>query len=119
MAWIFEKKGLLVVNKSKTTEDALMEVVLSAGAEDLHVAGENFEIVCNPPEFEAVKEAIEKAKIPVESAQIMMIPKNQIAVSVESARAVLNLIDGLEEQDDVQNVYVNADITDEVMKEIA
>ncbi len=119
VAWIFEKKGLLVVDKSKSSEDALMEAALSAGAEDMTAAGEKFEIVTGPADFEAVKHALEKAQIIPDSAQLTMIPKNQSPVDASGARGVLALIDALEEHDDVQHVYANCDIPDEVMKEIA
>lgn len=119
VAWIFEKKGLIVVDAAKTTEDALMEVALGAGAEDLTQSDGKFEIVCGPHEYEAVKTAVEKAGIPADSAQLTMIPKNTTPVSSEGARAVLSLIETLEDHDDVQNVYANCDIPDEVMKELS
>jgi YebC/PmpR family DNA-binding regulatory protein len=119
VAWMFEKKGLLVVDKEKAGEDALMEIVLSAGAEDMNAASDKYEITCAPHDFEAVKEAVEKAKIPVETAQITMIPKNMTPVTADSARAVIKLIEALEEHDDVQNVYTNCDIPEEVLKEMA
>ena len=119
VAWIFEKKGLIVVDKKNATEDALMEVALSAGAEDLITVGENFEILSGPHQFEAVKQAVEKSGIKMESSQITMIPKNQTPVSADQARAVIRLINALEDHDDVQHVYANCDIPDEVMKEIA
>ena len=118
VAWIFEKKGLLVVPDKNISEDALMELVLAAGAEDLAHAGDKFEITTSPHDFETVRTALEKAKISSESAQITMIPKNLIAVSSENARALLKMMDGLEEHDDVQNVYVNCDMPEEIMKEI-
>ena len=118
VAWIFEKKGLIIIDKSKSSEDALMEIVLGAGAEDLTTAGEKFEVVTGPADFEAVKLAIEKAGITADSAVLTMIPKNQAPVDVSGARGVLDLIDALEEHDDVQHVYANCDIPDEVMKEI-
>ena len=96
-----------------------MEIAIAAGAEDLANVGDKFEITTGTHEFEAVKEAIEKAKIPMESAQLTMIPKNQVPVSPEIARVVIRLIDALEEHDDVQNVYANCDIPDEIMKEMA
>ncbi len=119
VAWIFEKKGLLVVSKKNASEDSLMEVALAAGAEDLTQTEDKFEITTAPHDFEPVREALERAKVPIESAQLSMIPKNQVSVSPESARSILKLIDELEEHDDVQGVYANCDIPDEVMKEIA
>jgi len=118
VAWIFEKKGFIVVSSKHTTENALMEVVLAKGAEDLTQTGDKFEIITHPQDFEPVRTALEEAKIPMESSQQTMIPKNQVSVSAESARSVLQLIDALEEQEDVQNVYANCDIPDEVMKEM-
>lgn len=118
VAWIFEKKGLLVVDKSKSSEDALMEIVLGAGAEDMTSAADKFEVITGPADFEAVKHAVEKAGINADSAQLTMIPKNQTKVDASGARGVLDLIDALEEHDDVQHVYANCDIPDEVMKEI-
>ena len=119
VAWMFDKKGVFSVDSQNASEDALMELVLSAGADDMTQADEKFEITCAPHDFEAVKAALEKAKIPVVSAQVAMIPKNWVPVSAESARTVLKLIDALEEYDDVQNVYVNCDIPEEVLKELA
>ena len=118
VAWIFEKKGFIVVPNLKVTEDQLMEIVLSAGAEDLTQAGDKFEITASPHDFWAVREALEKSKIPFESAEITMIPKNQVAVTPEAVRSVLHLIEALEEHDDVQNVYANFDIPDDIAKEI-
>ncbi len=119
VAWIFEKKGFIVVDKSNASEDTLMEVALAAGAEDLSEVNGKFEITTALHDFDPVKLALEKAKIPMESSQITMIPKNLAPVSAESARTVVKLIDALEDQDDVQNVYANCDIPDEVMKEMA
>ncbi|MFA6599999.1 MAG: YebC/PmpR family DNA-binding transcriptional regulator [Candidatus Omnitrophota bacterium] len=119
VAWIFEKKGLIVVDQKNATEEALMEIALSAGAEDLAQAGDKFEITTSLHDFEAVRTALEKAKVAMESAQVTMIPKNQVTVSVDSARSILKLIDALEDHDDVQNVYANCDIPDEVMKEVS
>ncbi len=119
VAWMFEKKGLIYVSADKTSEDQLMELVLSAGAEDLTLADGKFQVTTGPTEYLGVREAIEKAGIAVESGALSMIPKNEVPVSAESARGVLALIDALEDHDDVQNVYANADIPDEVLKEIS
>ena len=118
VAWLFEKRGLIVVHESKASEEQLMELVLNAGAEDLSKADDKFEILTNPPEFEAVKKVLEDAKISYESADIQFIPKNLVSVNATHARQVLTLIESLEDHDDVQNVYANCDIPDEVMKEV-
>ena len=119
VAWLFEKKGLIVVSQDEATEDQLMELALNAGAEDLSKVGDKFEILTGPAEFEAVKKALDDAHVSYESASIGMIPKNLVPVSPANARQVLNLIEALEEHDDVQNVYANCDVPDEVMKEVA
>lgn len=119
VAWIFEKKGVITVDASKSTEDKLMEIVLGAGAEDLTQNDGKFEVTCAPADYENVKSAIEKAGIAPDSSQLTMIPKNTTPVNADTARAVLKLIETLEDQDDVQNVYANCDIPDEVMKEIS
>ncbi len=118
VAWIFEKKGLIVVTTSQTTEDKLMEIVLAAGAEDLSTSNDKFEIVTDPAHFEAVKNALTQSKITAESAELTLIPKNQVTLAPDKARAVLALVEALEDHDDVQNVYANFEIPDEVMKEL-
>ncbi len=118
VAWIFEKKGLIVVAESQTNEEKLMEVALQAGAEDLSSSGGKFEIITNPSSFEAVKQSLEKAKIQSESAELTYLPKNQVPLTPDKARVVLALVEALEDHDDVQNVYANFEIPDEVMKEL-
>lgn len=118
VAWIFEKKGLIVVPAQQANEERLMEVALAAGAEDLSASGDKFEIVTDPANFEAVKASLEKEKIIPESAELTLIPKNQVSLPPDKARAVLGLIEALEDHDDVQNVYANFEIPDEVMKEL-
>ena len=118
VAWIFEKKGLIVVPVARASEEQLMELVLQAGAEDFSAVNDKFEIVTEPAHFEAVKASLEKAKITPESAELTLIPKNQVTLAPDKARAVLALVDALEDHDDVQNVYANFEIPDEVMKEL-
>ena len=118
VAWIFEKKGLIVVPQSAASEEKLMELVLQAGAEDLSSSGDKFEIITDHASFEAVKHGLEKALIKIDSAELTYIPKNQVTLPPDKARAVLALIDALEDHDDVQNVYANFEIPDEVMKEL-
>ena len=119
VAWMFEKKGFIVIQKSVTTEDQLMEIVLGAGAEDMTSTDTMFEVTTAPQDLWVVREAVEKAKIKIESANLTMIPKNLVSVSPETGRKVIHLIEALEEHDDVQNVYSNVDIPEEVMKELA
>ncbi|HOE68763.1 MAG TPA: YebC/PmpR family DNA-binding transcriptional regulator [Candidatus Omnitrophota bacterium] len=118
VAWMFEKKGLIVVSTSTTTEDKLMETALNAGAEDMAAVGETFQVTTAPADLWTVRDAIEKSGIKIESANLTMNAKNMTTVDVAAGRTVVKLIEALEEHDDVQNVYTNADIPDEVMKEI-
>jgi len=119
VAWIFEKKGLLIIDSQKIEEEKLMDLVINAGAEDLKREGDQYEVVTQPQDFENVREALEKASVETVSAELTMIPKNEVKVTAESARGVIHLIEALEENDDVQNVYANCDIPDEVIKEMS
>ena len=96
-----------------------MEIALSAGAEDLAESGNQFEITSGPQDFEAVKQALTDKKVGIESAALTMIPKNQVPISAQNVRAIMNLVNTLEDHDDVQNVYANVEIPDEVMKEVS
>jgi transcriptional/translational regulatory protein YebC/TACO1 len=96
-------------------EDAMMEVAIDAGAEDLQDSESSWDIVTEPGGFQAVQRAVEQAGIPVVSAEISMIPTASVAVGGSEARQVLQLIEALEDIDDVQNVYANFDIPEEVM----
>lgn len=120
VSWIFEKKGYILVNKSKTSEDVVMTVALDAGAEDMKndPEEENFEIMTAPEDFTAVKEAVEKAGLPVESAEVTMLPKTYVVLDEKAAEQMVRLVDALEDNDDVQNVYANFDIPDDVAEKI-
>jgi len=118
VAWIFEKKGLIVVDAGTASEDQLMEVALNAGADDLAKSDDKFEIMTSVHDFDKVKKALDDAKIKYESASLQMIPKNLAPADATQARSVLDLVDALEDHDDVQNVYTNCDIPPEVMKEL-
>lgn len=115
--WLFEKKGFFVINKSTVNEDELMSIILDAGAEDLSQEGDTYEIKCQPADYENVKRALEKNNIKIESSEITMIPKTTVKVTSEQAKQVLRLVELLEDNDDVQNVYSNFDIPDEILKE--
>lgn len=117
VSWMFEKKGYIVVSKKTIDEDKLMGVALDAGAEDLVVEEENFAVKTGPTDFYKVKKAIEDNKIAVESAEITLLPKSTVKVVGEDAKKVLDLVDALEEHEDVQNVYANFDIPDDMIKE--
>jgi len=115
--WLFEKKGFFIINKFTVDEDRLMSIILDAGAEDLSQEGDTYEIKSQPADYEKVKEALEDSNIKIESAEVTMIPKNTVKVIGEQAKQVLKLVEMLEESDDVQNVFSNFDIPDEILKE--
>jgi len=119
VAWMFERKGQILIERSKAKEDELMGLVLDAGAEDLRDEGDSWEVVTAPESLTAVQEAIQKAGIPVESAQVAMIPKNLVKVEGAHARGILKLTEALEEHDDVQNVFSNFDIDEKEMEALA
>lgn len=116
VSWMFDKKGYILVNKSKSSEDAVMSIALDAGAEDMKndPEEENFEIVTSPEDFTKVREALEKANVPIESAEVSMLPKNYVVLDEKAAEQMVRLMDVLEDHDDVQNVYANFDIPDEI-----
>jgi YebC/PmpR family DNA-binding regulatory protein len=110
VGWMFEKKGYLVVPKSATGEDALMELVLEAGGDDVRDDGDNWEVFSPSDRLEQVREALARRNITVATAEISMVPKNTVKVEGKKAQQVLSMMDGLEEHDDVQNVWANFDI---------
>jgi YebC/PmpR family DNA-binding regulatory protein len=116
VAWLFTRKGLIVVEKAYAPDEgALMEVAVDAGAEDLQDSESSWDIVTEPSDLKAVQQAVERSGIPVLSAEISMIPTASVPVSGSEARHVLQLIETLEDLDDVQNVYANFDISEEIM----
>jgi YebC/PmpR family DNA-binding regulatory protein len=114
VAYLFDRKGVFVIPASTTTEDALMDVVVEAGAEDLKRDGESFEVTCEVTAFNPVQAALEKAGIKPETAEIQQVPKSMLEVEVETGKKVAKLLDLLDEHDDVQNVYCNANLTPEM-----
>lgn len=117
VSWIFEKKGYILVEKTKVDEDTLMSVVLDAGAEDMKndPKEDNYEVITSPENLNAVKEAIEKQNIPVSLSEITMLPKSYVPIEGSAADQMVRLVDALEDNDDVQNVYANFDIPEEAM----
>jgi YebC/PmpR family DNA-binding regulatory protein len=109
-AWNFEKKGYIVVEKAAKSEDELFEIVTEAGAEDLRDDEDNFEIITAPENFEAVHEALKKAGVEPQAADVEMIPKSYVKLEGADARSMLKLMETLEDHDDVQKVSANFDI---------
>jgi len=114
VAYMFDKKGYLVVEKSATDEDTLMEAALDAGAEDVREDGDNFEVITEPGDFEAVQAAIATAGIATIAAEVTMLPQTVTPVAGKEAEQVLRLMETLEDCDDVQKVYTNADLPDDM-----
>lgn len=119
VAWMFERKSQIVIEKENATEDQLMNLVLDAGAEDLRDSGDSWEVISDPSMHEAVVDAIQKAKIETVSAEVAMVPKNLMKLEGSSARGMLKLTEALEEHDDVQNVYSNFDVSEEEVEALA
>lgn len=113
--WMFEKKGYVVVEKSATDEDTIMEVALEAGAEDVREDGDSFEIIMTPEDFETVKSAIEGAGIAFAVAEVTMLPSTSTRLEGKDAEKMLRMMDMLDDCDDVQNFYTNADIPEEMI----
>jgi YebC/PmpR family DNA-binding regulatory protein len=114
-AFLFNKKGLIEIETKAIAEDALMDIILEAGAEDMTTQGDVYEVTTDPLSLEAVRKAIESKKVPMKSAEVTMIPTTTKQVSGHEAKNVLALIEALEDYEDVQNVYANFDISDEDM----
>jgi transcriptional/translational regulatory protein YebC/TACO1 len=111
---MFERKGLLAVDANSVDEDRLMELGLDAGADDIKRTGNLFEITCDPSLFSRMQEVLAQNKIPTTTAEITQLPKTPMEIDAETAKKVLKLMEHLDEHDDVQNVYSNLNITEEV-----
>jgi YebC/PmpR family DNA-binding regulatory protein len=119
VGWMFTKKGYLLIEKNQIKEDELMGIVLDAGAEDFKSDEKNYEITTNIQDLEKVKAVIEAKGIGIQTAEQTMIPSSTIKVTGGDARQLLGLIDALEEHDDVEQVYANFDIPDEILDQLA
>ena len=120
VAWLFERKGVVLVDRDSTDEEELTLAAADAGAEDVAEEGSSFEVTCAPEDLHSVREALEAAGFAVTDAEVTMLPKTTVEIEEESvARKVLKLIDGLEENDDVQDVYANFDIPEHVLEAVA
>lgn len=120
VAWMFHQKGVVVVNRADVDEEKLLELALENGAEDVATSEHIYEVTCDPTSFEAVREAIREADVPIVSADLNMVAENNIVLEdVNTARKVLGLIEALDEHDDVQAVSANFDIPDAVLSQLA
>ena len=121
VSYLFNRKGVVIVSKNdgKVTEDSLLEVVLDAGADEVNDLGDSFEVVAQPSDLVAVRTSLQTAGIDYESAETSFLPTMSIPIDSETAKKVFELIEAIEELDDVQNVYGNFDVSDEVMASLS
>lgn len=117
VGYMFDKKGYLLVSKAAADEDRLMEIVLEAGGEDVRDGDDDFEVITEPQDFEAVCEALEAAEIAFSDAEVTMLPQTTNTLEGKEAEQMMRLLENLEDSDDVQKVYTNADFADEEMEE--
>lgn len=119
VAWMFERKGIIHVDANATSEDDVMAIVLDAGATDMRRIEKAYEIVTGPAEMEAVRAALTQNRVPILDAEVTFVPQNTVRVEGKDASSVLKLLEALEELDDVQHVYANYDIPEELMEAIS
>jgi YebC/PmpR family DNA-binding regulatory protein len=119
VSWMFEKKGLILIDRNGVEEDRLIEVALDAGALDVKDTGKEFEVTADPSNFEEVKKAIEEAGFKWNYAEVTMVPQSTVRLTGKDAEHMLKLMEGLEDSDDIQKVYANFDIADEEMERLS
>jgi YebC/PmpR family DNA-binding regulatory protein len=119
VAWMFDRRGVIQVDAQRTTEDDLLERALEAGAADVRLVEKTYEVTTAPDQMEAVRSELERRGAPVVEAQATRVPQSSVKVEGKDAVAVLRLIEALEEQDDVQSVYANYDIADEIIEAVS
>lgn len=119
VAWLFERKGVVLVPLEAASEEAVLETALESGAEDMQTDETSYEIRTEPAGIEDVKKALDAANIGYESAEVTMLPQTRVTLGEKEAQQVLRLMDELEDMDDVQQVYANFDIPDQIMEAVA
>lgn len=117
VAYMFQRKGQFLIAKDGHDEMELMELVMDHGGEDIRQSGDYFEILCDPNDFDAVYDALKRAEIEPEQSDVVQVAENLVEVDVDTGKKVVRLLDALDDNDDVQNVYSNADIPDESFEE--
>jgi YebC/PmpR family DNA-binding regulatory protein len=120
VGWMFEKKGYILVEKAKIDEDSLMSIALEAGAEDMKndPREDSFEIITTPEDMNRVKTSLEASGVPLSLAEITMLPRSYVSLDAKAADQMIRLTEALEDHEDIQNVYTNSDIPDEVMAKV-
>lgn len=119
VAWLFDQKGVILVARDAADEDEVLEAALEAGAEDMQTDESTYEIRTAPSDLDSVKEALDAKGIRYDSAEVTMVPQTRVTLEEKEAQQVLRLVDALEDQEDVQQVYANFDIPDQIMEGIA
>lgn len=119
VAWMFDQKGMITIDKSVIGEDKLMELALDAGAEDIQTEDDVYEVVTTPADFPAVRQALEDAGVKFTEAELTMVPKNTVRVEGKEAGQVLRMMDQFDDLDDVQQAYANFDIPEDVLEALA
>jgi len=119
VAWMFEKRGMVVFDKSKADEEKLMNTALEAGAADVRETEKEFEVITEPGDFEAVKKKLEDARLQPLYAEVTMVPQSTIRLTGKEAQQMVRLMESLEDSDDVQHVYANFDISDAEMEQLS
>jgi YebC/PmpR family DNA-binding regulatory protein len=115
VAWMFHRKGIIRVARSAANEDALLSIILEAGADDMRTDEDQYEIVTSPENFETVKQTLQSNKINIEEAEIQLIPENTVKVEGKEAEQLLKMMEALEDHDDVQQIYSNFDIDEKIL----
>ncbi|MFI1420650.1 YebC/PmpR family DNA-binding transcriptional regulator [Streptomyces sp. NPDC020731] len=118
VSYLFNRKGVVIVPKGELTEDDVLTAVLDAGAEEVNDLGENFEVLSEATDLVAVRTALQDAGIDYDSAEANFVPTMQVELDEEGAKKIFKLIDALEDSDDVQNVFANFDVSDEIMEKV-
>lgn len=119
VAWGFERRGSLIIDGTRYDEDVVMTAAIEAGADDVVQDGDQFEVLTQPADFAAVRDALQSAGIELEQAELTMVPKNTVKLDENDARKTMKIMDSLEDSDDVQEVYANFDIPEEILEALA
>jgi YebC/PmpR family DNA-binding regulatory protein len=115
VTWLFEPRGIIIIDGTKENAEEVALFAIDAGAEDVKIDGTSLEVITKPQELEAVRKALEQRKVPISSSDLSMVPKTMVKLDEKSALQALKLLDKLEEMDEVQRVYTNADFPDDVV----
>ena len=118
VAYLFDRKGVVMVPKAEKSDEDLLEIVLEAGAEEINDYGESWQIVSEATDFVAVRTALQEADVDYDSAEAVFLPSMQVPLDLDGAKKMIRVVDALEDSDDVQNVYTNGDVPDEVLAQL-